>query len=114
MVQLIIYPSFKYADPEQFPRWHGKYSALICLFVIPLMFGQVGIYGWLLVTDFNALVLAGAALVVAVWIATFVWIVPVHERLDKGLDVVQVQKLVRLNWIRTVCWSLVVALHLFR
>ena len=112
MVQLIIYPSFQFADQQQFRPWHNRYSGQISLFVIPLMFGQVGLYIRSLVLDINFLNASAAGLILAAWLLTFIWIVPVHNQLGKQLEMDKVKKLVNLNWGRTVAWTLVFGIDL--
>ncbi|MBX2821145.1 MAG: hypothetical protein KTR29_15725, partial [Rhodothermaceae bacterium] len=49
IVQLIVYPGFKYSDIHLFGDWHSQYSMLISFLVIPLMLSQVGIVGMQLI-----------------------------------------------------------------
>lgn len=49
---------------------------------------------------------AGAALLVIVWLSTQFVQVPCHERLSRAFDPAVHRRLVRTNWIRTVGWSL--------
>lgn len=49
--------------------------------------------------------IAGAALVVAIWVATMLASVPMHERLGHGWDAAAHRRLVRTNWVRTVAWT---------
>jgi len=53
LVQLIIYPSFRYMSPEQLAIWHPKYTTLITLVVGPLMLAQVAVVGWEVVSRFS-------------------------------------------------------------
>lgn len=106
LVQLIVYPSFAYSSPESFKSWHFRYTGLITIFVLPLMFGQSGIYlasAWLAGRWHDW---SGVVLVAACWAATFLLSVPCHDGLQKnGFDLAVVQRLVRTNWIRTIAWS---------
>ena len=54
MVQLIVYPSFRCIDANLFSQWHDKYTGLISVFVVPLMFTQVGLvlYQFITITNF--------------------------------------------------------------
>lgn len=48
---------------------------------------------------------AGAALVAAIWIATWAMAVPRHRELARGWDPLAHDALVRGNWVRTALWT---------
>ena len=48
----------------------------------------------------------GLALVVLIWLSTFLIQVPQHNALGRGFDAVAHRRLVAANWLRTVAWSL--------
>lgn len=112
LVQLIIYPSFHHLDRERFVAWHLRYTGLITWIVLPLMLGQVGLLGLLLATDPApaAALWAQAPLVALAWLATFIFSVPAHGRLQQGKDDRQIAWLVSTNWIRTAAWTMCVPL----
>ncbi len=105
LVQLIIYPSFRYTEENQFVAWHGRYTALIGLIVAPLMFTQVGVeVAFFLRQDqrWNRILI-----ILVIWTATFGLSVPCHNRLHRqGKELITLKRLVTTNWIRTLCWSL--------
>ncbi|TWU26226.1 hypothetical protein Pla52o_00790 [Novipirellula galeiformis] len=114
LVQVIIYPSFEFCDVKQFKYWHSRYTQRISWFVVPLMFCQLGVHGWLIVHNLNALSLFAASLIATAWIATFVLSVPCHHRLQRsGYDVATIRRLVKTNWLRTVAWTTVFVLDLY-
>lgn len=107
MIQLVVYPSFLYYNNENLVSWHKKYTAGLSLVVIPLMFGQLGITVYQLkqlpVLE-NGIHLA---LVLAVWIITFIQFVPIHGKIAKGNSTpTLLKKLVCSNWWRTALWTL--------
>ncbi len=51
------------------------------------------------------LALAGAVLLAIIWASTALLQVPAHSRLERGFDAHVHRRLVRTNWIRTVCWT---------
>ena len=111
LVQLIIYPSFEYVDRGRLEYWHGRYTALISAVVVPLMLGQVLVVGMQTIQRGSTLDWVSAALVVAVWLVTFLRAVPIHERIGQATDPdADVPALVRWNWPRTVLWSAVFVL----
>ena len=53
-------------------------------------------------------------MVAVAWVATFALAVPAHDKLQAtGLDREVVARLVAMNWIRTVAWTLAFLLLLF-
>ena len=42
LVQLIIYPSFRYTEEKEFILWHARYISLIGLVFSPFMLLQIG------------------------------------------------------------------------
>jgi hypothetical protein len=114
LVQIIIYPSFKYTDPKQFDFWHSRYMGLITYFVGPLMLMQVGIIGWQLFYDFHWIYLISATLIGLVWISTATISIPCHSKLiNKGFEMETIQQLIFTNWYRTILWSIVLILSLY-
>jgi hypothetical protein len=113
LVQLIIYPSFEFTAASRFASWHLKYTGLITVFVVPLMFAQVGLLAWENSLFFSWKSATGAILVVSCWLVTFTLSVPTHSKLQAiGNDLETVRWLVLTNWPRTICWSLVLLLSL--
>ena len=59
----------------------------------------------LVLVDPGAATMAGATLVLALWLSTFAVQVPLHRRLAQGFDAHSQARLVRTNWARTAMWS---------
>ncbi len=113
LVQLIIYPSFRYTQTENFLPWHQKYMFLITLIVGPLMFGQAALVLVQLFTTTSVPVIASAILILLIWLSTFLQAVPTHDRLAAGNHTAElVEKLILVNWPRTVLWTIVFLLGL--
>ena len=114
MVQLIIYPSFTAMTEESIKLWHPRYTGVISLFVIPLMFGQVGLYAQALLTECDWKTGLAALLIFVCWLSTFVKAVPLHGQIDQlPSSLADREELVLANWPRTICWSLVFVLSLW-
>ncbi|MCR9144387.1 MAG: hypothetical protein NXI24_19265 [bacterium] len=120
MVQLVIYPSFKYTDPGQFADWHRIYTERVSLVVVPLMLGQLGLSLARPVVEYlqsGAITLPSLLvllLVLGCWAATFLISVPIHAELqERGRVQSVVEQLVLTNWIRTGLWSAVCLLDFF-
>lgn len=108
IVQLIIYPSFAYYQEKDLLIWHQKYTQLITIVVLPLMVGQLGLHIYGLTKLANATTILPLVLVISTWIITFVWAVPLHNKIDQAIDLPNtIKKLVSINWYRTILWSIV-------
>lgn len=113
MVQLIIYPNFKYHNQDSLLKWHKKYTVRIAGVVIPLMFGQLLLYLYLVFAQPNVSLYIRTALVISVWIVTFAVFVPLHNTINKGKSSDKIlHDLASKNWIRTLIWSLLFVINL--
>lgn len=111
IVQLIIYPSFRYYTPADLAVWHPKYTNLITLIVGPLMLAQVALVGWELLNRFSWLTLASAVLVGLMWASTAFQAVPIHNAIAAGDSSPEtLARLVSVNWVRTVGWTIIFVL----
>jgi hypothetical protein len=53
-------------------------------------------------------------MIVACWLITFAYAVPLHRRIDQDNEMeLAVKSLIKVNWYRTILWSLVFVLQLF-
>jgi len=113
-VQLVVYPAFAEVAPERFAGFHGRHSTRISWVVLGPMVAELGLAAWLAWQGRATLGAAGwvgLALVVAIWAATFFVSVPFHNRLGQhGYSYVAIDGLVRTNWLRTVLWTVRLAL----
>ena len=105
LVQLIIYPSFRYTADEYFIIWHARYTRLIALVVTPLTLFQVGIE--IMHVLFLTPRWLRIGIIAVIWISTFSFSVPCHNRLHtEGKTRELVERLIETNWIRTLLWSI--------
>ncbi|WP_272022958.1 hypothetical protein [Olleya namhaensis] len=113
MVQLIIYPSFKYHTQQSLIKWHAKYTVRIAGIVIPLMFGQLILYLYLVFTQADASIYIRTVLTISAWVATFTIFVPLHNTINNGKSTEKtLSQLVSKNWIRTAIWTLLFIINL--
>ena len=111
IVQTIIYPSFLYMTEEQVRKWHPRYSTMITFFVAPLMFLQVGTVIYQIVNALSPWAIVSILCVLAVWCITFLQAVPLHRKIGRIPSSLDVRKqLVKVNWPRTLLWTLVFVL----
>lgn len=108
-VQIVHYPLFAEVPMESFSRYEERHQALTTRVVAPLMLVEIALavaialgmapsvpaaWGW-----------TGLGLAAAVWGATFLISVPLHDRLSRGKDDAVIRKLIVTNWVRTTLWS---------
>lgn len=107
MVQLVVYPSFLYFEKGGLLSWHSRYTPAITQIVAPLMFAQLIIASVRIFDSLSYYTITYAALVVLIWIVTFVVFIPLHEKIQLGVFTNQtLTKLVKYNWFRTLIWTL--------
>lgn len=108
-IQLVHYPSFMYSDKSTFQDMVSFHQIRISLLVVPLMFIEVVTCTMLLwkrpeyISHMS--IIFGFLLVSVIWISTFAFQVPLHEKLKMGMDIQTIQRLVKTNWIRTIAWT---------
>ncbi|NNE77226.1 MAG: hypothetical protein HKN31_09160 [Pricia sp.] len=113
LVQLVIYPSFKFYANEELLMWHKLYVSRIALVVIPLMIGQIIISAVQLTMSQSLYTVGSFLIVVFLWIFTFTHFAPLHKRISKSsANAAKIEKLVKRNWGRTILWTLVFVLEL--
>lgn len=104
LVQLIIYPSFRYTEEKEFISWHHRYTGLIGAIVSPLMLLQAGVEIWVGITQDPRWI--RILLIALIWISTFTMSVPCHWRLHiVGKNMVIIRRLIVTNLPRTLLWS---------
>ncbi|MCW5756188.1 MAG: hypothetical protein KIT54_03030 [Phycisphaeraceae bacterium] len=104
-VQVVHYPLFAGVGEHGWPAYGRRHQVLTTLVVGPAMLVEVATCILLLILMPGVLPAAGALLLGLVWASTFFVQVPLHRRLERGLDAALVQKLVATNWVRTALWS---------
>jgi hypothetical protein len=109
VVQLIQYPWFHRCPPDQFVAYHHQYTARIGFIVGPTMLIEAAT-GILLYLHYDGyardLMQSSLLVLLAIWISTAIRQIPDHRLLSHGYNETTHQRLVKLNWIRTVGWSL--------
>jgi hypothetical protein len=108
-VQLVHYPLLSEIAPGDLPRYELRHRERIFGLVATLMAVEAVTAG-LLVTRTTGrtrrLGMAGLALLGVIWISTWAWQVPLHERLSHVGDRAAIAELVASNWLRTIAWTL--------
>ncbi len=77
------------------------------------MLAELAMISMLVYTKPNVNHIISVVLLLVIWISTFLRAVPLHNTLaSNGYDMIQIQQLVKVNWIRTIGWTLLLVLAL--
>ena len=105
-VQLVHYPLFAEVGDDIWFAFHADHERRTGWVVAPLMIAELtSAAGTVLLSGPGVLALAGLALAAATWGLTFTLAVPLHRRLNRTRDPDVIERLVRINWLRTAAWS---------
>jgi hypothetical protein len=109
VIQLVHYPSFALVGAAEFGAFHREHLRRISWIVMPLMCLELaGALAWPLLwaaAEQRMLAWINLLLLLGIWLATALWAVPLHRRLEQGADANAAARLVRANWPRTALWS---------
>jgi hypothetical protein len=108
-VQLVHYPLFDRVGEREFGCFEREHVRRTTWIVAPLMIAEassaIGLVLLFWSSPYRGLLLLGLLLLVVIWASTAFIQVPCHRKLNKGLDLSVVQRLVWTNWIRTTAWT---------
>lgn len=109
-VQIVHYPLFAHVGTAEFIGYEKRHASRTSAVVaVPMIFELavsilLGWVGW--TTSYRAFTSSLAALVLAIWLSTFLLQVPCHNRLATGYSARVHQRLTLGNWLRTVAWTM--------
>jgi len=106
VIQLLHYPTFHFIKESDYVEFQHFHMQRISFIVVPVMIIEL-LSGFMLVYYIrsNLLILCLIILLV-IWLITFVFFTKLHQSLLGGYDKIIVDKLVQINWSRTILWSL--------
>lgn len=111
LVQLCIYPAFKYFETENLRSWHRVYAPNITYVVFPLMISQLGFSAYFAFFDAELLHWLHFTIVLLTWVSTFLFFVPLHQKINVGkFSREELLKLEKGNWFRLILWTLAFAI----
>lgn len=109
-VQIVHYPLMARVGGSGFPDYEASHARLTGYVVVGPMLVELGCAFLLLwrrpPATPSLLVTAGAALVVVIWLSTFLLQVPQHNALQHGFCSKAHARLVWTNWARTIAWTI--------
>ena len=108
IIQLVHYPSFHFIELNQYTTFQRFHMSRISYVVIPAMLTELFTLILIIISmdQVDPIILASALLLIVIWLMTALFFSGVHQKLTLGYDQVVVEKLVKLNWGRTLLWTL--------
>ena len=106
IIQLLHYPAFHFIDKASYSAFQDFHMNRVSFIVVPTMITEF-VSGVLVVLILPKYFLFKISLgiLASIWIVTFLFFTKLHQSLTVGYDEVLVNKLVRLNWLRTALWT---------
>lgn len=108
-VQIVHYPLMAGVGADGFVDYEHRHQRGTGRVVGPAMGIELLTGAWLALDPTPILgrraALGLLAMLALIWASTAFVQVPLHRRLEAGLDAAVVRRLVRTNWVRTILWS---------
>ena len=105
VIQLLHYPSFHFINEKKYVEFQHFHMQRISFIVIPVMIIELAsalLFAYFFLSSLTIILLA---LVLGVWVITFIFFTNMHQNLTNGYDPTIVDRLVQINWSRTALWS---------
>jgi len=114
LVQVLIYPNFRFIPEADFKAFHKRHCDRISLPVGPMIV-QLFMVAMVLMEGPRTpeWIFHGIAIAL-IYAVTAVFSAPAHARLGKGKDPSAIDRLILSNWVRTLLWTAELILILAR
>ena len=108
VIRLVHYPSFHFIELKQYTAFQRFHMSRISYVVIPAMLTELITLILIIISldQVGPIILASALLLIVIWLMTAVFFSGVHQKLTLGYEQTVVNRLVKLNWGRTLLWTL--------
>ncbi len=109
-VQVVHYPIFRKVPASRFLAWHAAHTHTGQVVAVPMLIELV-LAGWLVIRPFPGgaqwISYAACGCVPVIWAVTFLIAIPLHNQLAAGgYNKEIIDSLVRVNWLRTILWTI--------
>ena len=114
IVQILHYPTFLFIDKERYTEFQQFHMNKISYIIIPLMLVELisGLSILFTVENIQFSFYVSLSLLILIWLITGLFFTKFHSKLTKKFSHNTILRLIRLNWIRTVFWTIRLALLL--
>ena len=106
VIQLLHYPAFHFIKESDYVEFQHFHMQRISFIVVPVMILEL-FSAFMLVYYLRSNLLTICLIILLfIWLITFVFFTKLHQSLLDGYNKTVVDKLVKINWSRTILWSL--------
>ena len=106
VIQLLHYPAFHFIKENDYVEFQHFHMERISLIVVPVMVLELfSAFMMVYYIQSNLLILC-LIILLFIWLITFIFFTKLHQSLLGGYDKTIIDKLVRINWSRTILWSI--------
>ena len=106
VIQVVHYPSFHFIETDEYLSFQKFHMDKIAYIVVPVMLIE-SITGFILIyNDINTVLIISMILLLLIWALTGLFFAPMHQKLMSGYQEELVEKLVKINWVRTIFWTI--------
>ena len=114
IVQILHYPTFLFIDKERYTEFQQFHMNKISYIIVPLMLVELisGLSILFTVENVQFSFYVSLSLLILIWLITGLFFTKFHSELSKNFSHNTILRLIRLNWIRTVFWTIRLALLL--
>ena len=108
IVQLVHYPSFHFIEETNFKEFEQAHIYRTSILLGPLMILEFMTGATLLVGSFylpSYILWINFIFIILIWSITWLWSIPLHNKLNKGKCRKLIDKLITSNWPRTILWT---------
>ncbi len=107
VMQLLHYPALLYVKNETFRQFQNFHMTKISIIVVPIMLIEL-VSGFIIYLqgERSFEFLASFVLMIILWIMTGLIFTKFHSKLRKSKDIRIINKMIFLNWYRTLFWSM--------
>ena len=106
VIQLLHYPAFNFIKESDYVEFQHFHMQRISFIVVPVMILELFSASMLVYYVRSNLLILCLIILLFIWLITFVFFTKLHQSLLDGYDKKIIDKLVKINWSRTVLWSL--------
>ena len=106
VIQLLHYPSFHFIYEKKYVEFQHFHMQRISLIVIPAMLAELASALLLAYIFRSSMIIVLLFILLAIWALTFIFFTNMHQKLTNGYDSTIVDRLIQINWSRTILWSL--------
>ncbi len=114
LVQVLIYPNFRFIPDAEFKAFHKRHCDRISLPVGPMIV-QLFMVAMVLKEGSRTpeWIFHGIAIAL-IYAVTAVFSAPAHAKLGRGKNLQAIDRLILSNWVRTLLWTMELGLILMR